>query len=127
MDLINMISQQLNISEDQAKGGAGALFGLAQQALGSDDFGKVKEAIPQVQEFMNAAPNAGLLGNVLGNLTSSLGSGGSGLGGLAKVSSQFAKLDLGTDTISKFVPIILSFAQAKGGEGLKNILASVLK
>lgn len=127
MDLINMITQQLGVSENQAKGGAGALFGLAQKTLGTADFGKVSEAIPGVQELINAAPRAGLLGNVLGNLTSSKGSSGSGLGSLAKLAGQFSKLDLGADTIGKFVPIILSFAQSKGGDGLKSLLAGVFK
>jgi len=122
-----MITQQLGISEDQAKGGAGALFRLAQKTLGTADFGKVSEAIPQAQELIDTAPKAGALGNVLGSLTSSTGGSGSGTAGLATLSSQFAKIDLDTDAIAKFVPVILSFAQAKGGEGLKNILGSVLK
>lgn len=127
VELVNMIIQQLGVSEEQAKGGAGALFSLAQQKLGSTDFGKVSEVVPQVQELMDAAPQAGLVGNVLGNLTSSMGGGAEGLGGLAKLAGQFSKLDLDADAIGKFVPIVLSFVQSKGGDGLKDLLAGVLK
>jgi hypothetical protein len=50
--------------------------------------------------------------------------GGSGLAGLA---GGFSKLGLDSGMIGKFLPIILSFVQSKGGGGVKTILEKVLK
>ncbi len=127
MEIINLLTQQLGISDSQAKGGAGALFGMAQKALGADDFGKVSEAIPGMDDLLSAAPQSGGLGGALGGLTSSLGGKAGKLGGLASLAGQFSKLGLDSDMIGKFVPILLSFAQSKGGDGIKNLLAGVLK
>ena len=127
MELINILTQQLGISDSQAKGGAGALFGMAQKMLGADDFGKVSEVIPGMDDLLGAAPKSGGLGGVLGGLASSLGGKAGKLGGLASLGGQFSKLDLDSDMIGKFVPIILAFVQSKGGDGIKNLLAGVFK
>ena len=127
MELINILTQQLGISDSQAKGGAGALFGMAQNMLGADDFGKVSEVVPGMDDLLGAAPKSGGLGGMLGGLASSLGGKAGKLGGLASLSGQFSKLGLDSDMIGKFVPIVLAFVQSKGGDGIKNLLAGVLK
>jgi len=38
MELIELITQNLGVREDQAKGGAGSLFNLAKEKLGESDF-----------------------------------------------------------------------------------------
>jgi hypothetical protein len=127
MEIANILTQQLGISDSQAKGGAGALFSMAQKALGADDFGKVSEVIPGMDDLLGAAPKSGGLGGVIGGLASSFGGEAGKLGGLASLGGQFSKLGLDSDMIGKFVPIILSFVQSKGGDGIKDLLAGVLK
>ena len=53
--------------------------------------------------------------------------GGGGLGSLAGLAGGFSKLGLNAGMIVKFLPIILSFLQGKGGEGLKNLLGNAFK
>jgi hypothetical protein len=50
-----------------------------------------------------------------------------GAGGLTSLAGGFSKLGLDAGMIGKFVPIILSFVQSKGGNAVKGILEKVLK
>ena len=46
MDLMNMLTQNLGISDSQAEGGTGLLLDLAKKQLGGDDFSKIASVIP---------------------------------------------------------------------------------
>jgi hypothetical protein len=85
------------------------LFKLAKEKLGGGDFGKVAAAVPGIDSLIGAAPTGGILG------------------GLASLAGGFSKLGLDAGMIGKFVPIILSFVQSKGGDAVKGILEKVLK
>ena len=69
----------------------------------------------------------GGVGGMLGGITSSLGGSLGDAGGLMSLAGGFSKLNLDSGMIGKFVPIILSFVQGKAGDGVKNLLAGVLK
>ena len=125
MELIQQLTQNLGINEDQAKGGAGLLFKLAKDKLAGGDFTKVTKALPGIDSLINSAPGGGL-GAALGGLTSALG-GGDKLAGLAGLAGGFSNLNMDSGLIAKFIPIVLSFAQSKGGDLIKNLLAGVLK
>lgn len=130
-ELIQQLVKQLGVKEEQAKGGAGLLFKVAQEKLGAADFGKVASSLGGVQDLIKAAPEAGGAGKLLGGLASALGGGGAGqaAGGLAALSQLaggFSKLNLDKDMIGKFVPVILSFVQSKGGDAVKALLQKAL-
>jgi hypothetical protein len=67
------------------------------------------------------------LGGAIGGISSALGGGAEKLGGLASLASGFEGLGLDSGMIGKFVPIIISFVQSKGGDSAKNLLEGVLK
>jgi hypothetical protein len=119
IELVNLITKNLGVSETQAQGGAGLLFKLAKDKLGAGDFSKVSAAVPGMDSLLNAAPTGGILAGV-GKL---FGGGG----GLASLAGGFSKLGLDSGMIGKFVPIILQFVQGKGGDGVKVLLEKVLK
>jgi len=48
MELLSMLTSQLNVSEQQASGGAGLLFKLAKEKLSVGEFGQISEVIPGV-------------------------------------------------------------------------------
>jgi len=124
MELLNMLTSQLGVSEDQASGGAGMIFSLAKEKLGGD-FSQVTDAIPDVSGLIDKAPDTGgrLLG-AIGGIASSLG--GDSLGNLASLASGFSKLDLDAGMITKFVPVILDFVKGQAGEGVMGLLNKVL-
>ena len=55
-NLVQTLSKQLNVSEDQAAGGAGAIFQYAKGALSGDDYGKVVKAVPEAADLEKKAP-----------------------------------------------------------------------
>lgn len=120
-ELVGQLTKGLSITPEQATGGAGALFGLAKSRLSADDFSKIAAVVPGMSGFLKAAPASD---NALG--LSGLGSMG-GLGGLASAAGGFQKLGLSPDMISKFVPIMTSFVQSKGGANVASLLSGALK
>ena len=132
MELIQQLVSSLGVNEDQAKGGAGLLFNLAKDKLGSGDFQQLTNAIPGVQDLLGAAPASGggsmmgALGGVASSLGGSLGGKMEGLGDLANLAGGFSQLGLSSDMVGKFVPIVLSFVQNQGGDAMKGILEKVL-
>ncbi len=127
MELLQTLTSQLGISEAQAKGGSGLLFKMAKDKLGPGEFSQVSSAVPGVESLISAAPQPGAASGALGGLASSLGGGAGQLAGLAGLAGGFKSLNLDSGMVAKFVPIVLSFAQSKGGAGVKGILEKVLK
>ena len=121
MELIDLLTKNLGVTETQAQGGAGLIFKQAQAKLSGGDFSKVSDAVPGIDGLIKAAPASG------GGIFSGIGKMFGGGGGLAGLAGGFSKLGLGGDMIGKFVPVILSFVQSKGGDGVKSILEKALK
>ena len=127
MELINLLTNNLGIEDGQAKGGAGLLFNLAKEKLGDTDFSQLAQHVPGINDLIGSAPKSGGLGAAIGGLASSLGGGASKLGGIASLAGGFSDLGLDSSMLGKFIPIVLSYVQEKGGNGLKDLLGDVLK
>jgi len=126
MDLLQMITSQLNVTEEQASGGAGLLFKLAQDKLDSGEFSQIANAIPGIDNLISSAPESGGIASAIGGLTSAFGGGTGKLADLASLAGSFSKLNLDANMIGKFIPIVLSFVQSQGGDGIKGLLEKVL-
>jgi hypothetical protein len=126
MELVQQLVAGADVSRSQAEGGAGLLLGLLKKQLSSGDFSRVAEAVPGAEGLIDAAPDSGGgLGGLLGGVASVLG--GSGLGNLASLASGFEKLGLDAGMIGKFVPVLLSYLQSKGGGDLASLVGRVLQ
>lgn len=124
MEIVNLLTEQLGINAEQAKGGTGAIFSLVKEKLGDGDFGKIAEMVPGMDELLESAPQGGGgLGGLAGGLASKLGGGAGKLAGLA---GAFQGLDLDAGMVGKFVPVILSYVQSKGGDSIKSLLEGAL-
>jgi hypothetical protein len=127
MELVEQLVKNLGVSEDAAKGGSGLIFKMAKEKLDSGDFSKVAGAIPDIGDLMKSAPESGGVLGGLGKLASGFGGGAGQLGNLASLAGGFSKLGLDSGMIGKFIPIILAFAQSKGGDVVKSLLQKALK
>ncbi|MBE9048037.1 DUF2780 domain-containing protein [Pleurocapsales cyanobacterium LEGE 10410] len=129
MELIQQLTQSLQVDETQAKGGAGLIFKMAKEQLADGDFAQVASAVPAVNNLIGEAPSGGKgIAGAIGGLAGAMGGGSGGqLANMAALAGGFGQLGLNPGMASKFVPIILSFVQSQGGDQVKNILASVLK
>ncbi len=129
--MLEQLGGQLQITPEQALGGAAALFGLARNNLPADQFAQLDQAVPGVG--MLTDPNTqgllssigGLLGqqpgNALGNQPGVLA--GQQMNSMADVSQAFGTLGMDNSLISRFAPLILSFL---GQQGLANSLLQSL-
>jgi len=97
------------------------------EKLGSGDFSKIANVITGIDSLMKSAPESGGVLGGIGKLASGLGGGAGQLGNLASLAGGFSKLGLDSGMIGKFIPIILSFAQSKGGDVVKKLLEKALK
>jgi hypothetical protein len=126
MEIVQLLTQQLGITQEQAKGGAGLLFQQAKEKLGADDFGQVADAVPGMNEILGAAPEPEGAAGALGGLMSKFGADANQLGSLAGLAAGFKSLGLDAGMIGKFVPVILSYVKSKGGDTVKDLLDGVL-
>ncbi|MBU0675531.1 MAG: DUF2780 domain-containing protein [Proteobacteria bacterium] len=126
-DLTGQLTKELGVTDQQAEGGAGAIFKAASKNMSADDFSKVTEAMPWVKSLMNAAPKADSGSSPLGNVSSMLGKKGSSLSSQSDLVDTFSKLGLKSEMISKYLPIVLEYAQSKGGREIAQMLKDALK
>ena len=126
MELIQQLVSQLGIQEGQAKGGAGLLFKQAKERLGSDEFSQLVQKVPGAESLINDAPQSGGIMGAVGSLASKFGGKGSELGNMASLAGGFSKLGLDRGMISKFIPIVLSYVQGKGGNEAMQLLQKAL-
>ncbi|UCH79711.1 MAG: DUF2780 domain-containing protein [Nitrospiraceae bacterium] len=126
MDLLDELKNNLGINDEQAKGGTGLLLKLAKEKLGGD-FSKVTDVIPDTDDMMKAAPESGAVSGLLKSATHVLGGSAEKFGDIAALSSGFSKLGLNKEMVDKFIPIVLNYAQSKGGDTIKNLMGKVLQ
>jgi hypothetical protein len=122
-ELVGALTKQLNVTPQQATGGAGAIFGLAKSRLNPGDFSKVAAAVPGMDGFLKAAPSGGA-GSMLGSIASQAGGG---MGGLASLAGSFQSLGLSPSMAGKFVPVLKNYIGGKGGSSVASLFAGALK
>ena len=121
--LIGSLVDTLGVSEEQATGGAGAVFKEAKNNMTSDDYSQLLGALPGIDSLIKAAPESG---GLAGKATSMLGGSSGSVKGLSALTDSFAKLGLAPDMVNKFVPVILDFVQSEGGQQAMALLKNAL-
>jgi uncharacterized protein VcgC/VcgE DUF2780 len=111
--LLKAVTSQLGVTEDQAKGGIGSYLTLAQEKLAKGDFDKVASLVPGASKYMDSAKKLGAVTGPLKNL--------------AGLNSSLSKLGMKSDTVSKFAPTVTNYLGSAGGDGVKSMLAGMLK
>ena len=126
MDLISTLVDALGITEKQAEGGAGALFKNAKENLSTEDFNKVSDAVPNVDDYMAKAPStdseSGAGGLLKSSGLSSLGGSAAKIGNMAGLADAFSKLGMDSGTMTKFIPVVVKFMDSEAGSGVAGLL-----
>ncbi len=118
-ELIKLLTSELDISNDQAKGGAGALFNYAKEGLSSEEFDQVSGAVPDMAGYLGAIPALG------GKSTGVLGKATQTLVGMPAVTAAFDKLGLSQDMVGMFTPLLVNYVDKKGGKAVSDLLTKV--
>jgi len=124
MDLVSQLTQNLGVTQDQAREGAGLIMRMAKENLAAGDFGRIVDCIPNAENLIKSAPEVSGTEKALGNLSRSSAPGGAA--NLVTLTNGFSKIGLDSSMVERFVPIVLSFVQAKGGDTTRNILEKLL-
>ncbi|HKF47638.1 MAG TPA: DUF2780 domain-containing protein [Terracidiphilus sp.] len=119
-ELVGQLTNGLSITPEQATGGAGLLFSIAKSRLSPEDFSKISAVVPGMNNFLKAAPSSPELTDLTDSLPGDWGS-------LVTATMGFQKLGLSPAMIEKFLPILLSFIEGKGGKDIAAILSKVMK
>lgn len=121
--LIGSLTDLLGVTNEQATGGAGAIFKEAKNKMSSGDYSQLLSAVPGIDSLIQAAPQAsGLAGKA-----SSLFGGSSGsIKGLSALTESFAKLGLSPDMVNQYMDVILDFVQSEAGQQTMTMLKNAL-
>ena len=117
--LLNSLGSELDITPEQAIGGAGAMLGLAKNRLSEPQFSELSKSVPGLDQIAGNSAIGGL--NGLGGL---LGGGSEknalldGLLGNVKdtndLNNAFGALGMDSGMIGQFAPIILQYLGQQG-------------
>lgn len=125
--LIDSLTSQLGVTEDQAIGGSGSILDYAQNELTSSDYSTVSSSLSGMDGLISKAPDSGsssssLLGQATSLGISSLG----GAEGIATLANDFTGLGMSPEMIQQFVPIILDLAESEGGQQVYKLLETAI-
>ena len=112
--LTDMVVSQLGVTESQAKGGLGTLFGLAQANLGEADFSSLSSAVPEMGALLSAAPAVSEGTEGLTSLMGNAGKYAQALQSTTRAYSQFKSLGLGVDQIPGYIDVTNEFLESQG-------------
>jgi hypothetical protein len=118
MVLMNILMGQLGINQQQALGGAGSLFLVAQQRMQPAEFSRLSAAVPEMDRYLAAAPR-------LNNNNGYQQQGA--IGGLMSVAGSFQQLGMGPDMMARFIPVLLQHVQQQGGQATMLPLQNALR
>jgi len=121
--LIGSLTDLLGVNEEQATGGSGAVFREAKNNMSPGDYSQLLSAIPGIDSLIQAAPQ---VSGLAGKASSLFGSSSGSVQGMSALTDSFAKLGLSPDMVSKYVDVILDFAQSEGGQQAMTMLKSAL-
>ena len=121
--LVDILAHRLGVSQQQALGGAGAIFQLAQNKMAPDAFTTMVRSIPGMEQMLGAAPP---MSNLSSGLSSLMGDQNNALGGVAALAASFQQLDLAPDMVGQFIPIITNYVRQASGDATASLLQSAL-
>lgn len=124
--LITTLTNQLGVTQKQATGGTGAIFKYAKSKLSPNDFSTVAQALPGTDSLISAAPKTSGSSKLLGGLKSFTGKQSQSTTAVSSLAGSFSKLGMKPDMVGKFIPIVLEYAQSKGGTAVMTLLKGVL-
>ena len=119
-DLVSLITDDLDISSSEARGGAGAIFAYAKDNLDDDEFDRIAEGVPDMDSFLHAAPH--VEDDSFFGIRDTLSELDSPVAGRSSLIDSFDELDMDRDMIDEFLPIVYDYVEDVSGERAKDIL-----
>ena len=123
MELFTRLMDELDVTPEQAEGGAGALLQFAQARIDSQEFIAVADSIPAISDIIGRSPRYEV--PVRGRLRSKLSTMFGGMGELAPLVYPFSRLHLEKAMIAQYVDVLLKYFDDHGEPGVQKQLSRV--
>ncbi|WP_022949960.1 DUF2780 domain-containing protein [Methylohalobius crimeensis] len=117
-ELSNLLVSRLGVSQQQALGGAGAIFQAAKANMEPQAFASLSQSVPGMDQMLSAVPSTGV--------SSMLGGAQSKLGTAASLASQFQQLNMSPDMANQFIPVVVDYVRDTSGQAASRLLQSAL-
>jgi len=121
--LVDILVHRLSVSPQQALGGAGAIFQLAQANMNPQAFAILSKSIPGMKSMLNAAP---AMSNLSGDLSALTGEKNNTLGNVTTLATSFKQLNLSPDMVDQFIPIVTNYVSKTSGQVTADLFRSAL-
>ena len=121
--LVDILVHRLGVSPQQALGGAGAIFQVAQGNMNPQAFASLSRSIPGMDTMLGAAP---AMSEVGGLSSSMMGSSSKAVGGAVALAGSFQKLNLSPDMVGRFIPVVTNYVRQTSGQATADLLQSAL-
>ncbi len=112
------LMSSLGVSEQQAAGGLGSLFGLAKDNLSSEEFGTLAKSVPGMDSLLNAAPSVSQNSSDFSNL---LSDSSKALSGAQTLYQQFGELGLSTDQVGNYISVVSQYLDSEAGQATTSL------
>ncbi|KIH81190.1 hypothetical protein UCMB321_4986 [Pseudomonas batumici] len=117
----------LDVTPEQAVGGAGAMLGLAKNQLSNNDYSQLSQSVPGLDQLSGVGALAGL-GGLLGQSDNSsvVGSALGNVQNIDDLNKAFGALGMDSGMVGQFAPLILQYLGQQGvGGPLLNSLGGI--
>ena len=125
--LLSVLTSNLNISEEQAKGGLGSIMQYAKQNANAETFSALSEQIPGLESLLSAVPD---ISNVqqdgISGLLTKAAEHSESLKAINDVKQQFEALGLSPDMIVSFIKQASVYLDTEQGQQAKALLSKAL-
>ena len=121
--LTDVLVSRLGVSQQQALGGAGAIFQAAKANMAPQAFTSLSQSIPGMSEMLAAAPQTS---QPLSGATSVLGGVSGTINSMTSLASSFQQLNLSPSMVNQFIPVVVDYVKNTSGQMTANLLQSAL-
>ncbi|MGJ0484091.1 MAG: DUF2780 domain-containing protein [Methylomicrobium sp.] len=121
--LTDILVNQLGVSRQQALGGAGSIFQVAQAKMAPQAFNNLSQSVPGISEMMAAAPQVGL---PLSRGTPAVGVVGGSVDSMTSLAAAFQQLNMPQSMVHQFIPVVVDYVRNASGPMTANLLQSAL-
>ncbi|MGZ4998882.1 MAG: DUF2780 domain-containing protein [Methylomonas sp.] len=126
LGLVNTLVDRFGINSQQALGGVGSIFALAQQRMKPEDFMQLSSSVPGMDRYLSSVPGSTSSVSWLSSEAELMADKNNSLGSLTALTGSFQTLGMNADMISQFVPVVLQHVQTESGPTAMSLLLEAL-
>lgn len=125
--LTGLVTAQLGVTEQQAQGGLGTLFSVAQSTLDGADFQQLSQHVPEMASLLGATPEVSERAKGISPLVAVAGKYGDALQSSIEAYAQFKTLGLDAAQIPQYIEVTNQFLKKQGGTDIASLFSKGLE